>query len=39
MFGASPDAFIMAQPFDGDLDEAGRFVYNQRVIDGICELD
>lgn len=38
MFGASPDAFMMSQPFAGDADEAGRIVYNQRVIDGICEL-
>lgn len=38
MFGASPDAFIMAQPFAGDLSDEGKIVYNQRVIDGICEL-
>jgi hypothetical protein len=38
MFGASPDAFIMSQPFAGDLSDEGKIVYNQRVIDGICEL-
>ena len=38
MFGASPDAFIMMQPFVGDIHESGHITYNQRVIDGICEL-